>query len=245
MSPPLLLLPLTWERYGYSLEDARKTCAKTDLSYIWQLALMLISGEYEPEAAVSGVKPTFQSPFTFSFGLRKTVTDAYLSGVWARLSRHHPKRKAPVEGPEASVLCYESKHHCPFLPRVVLSNDAWRRLRAWVPSRYPSFLWRVHYPGLFRFRGVDLVPVSCEQNVRLCLVRVVRESVFASMPVHPKRCVVTLPIVVEVGPRAERYVLTEELCLAWATANAPGASLQEFQNEASPPKKRRLLLSST
>jgi hypothetical protein len=219
MFPPLLLLPTTWQRYGYTSEDVHLTYEKMDASYVWQVALLLMCGTYEPEAAAAGVRPTFQSPFAFNFISRKTVFDVF----FAEQQNYISQKSAPV-------LCLERPDHRPPLPKVWVTADVFERALRLVPERHPSFCWSPRYPQLFPYKDITLVPVEFDELHHLVyMVRVVKKSVYEALPVKPKLCVVTLPVWVYVGAdtsgnngtngtrhevlqKIETYVMTEEAC---------------------------------
>lgn len=200
MYPPLMLLPLTWKRYTYTMDDVHATYEKMDASYVWQIALMLLCGTYEPEAASAGVRPTFQSPFTFLFISRKTVFEVFVSSQNHSIALHTP-----------SVLCHERPDHKPMLPKVYVSHDVFNDALEHVPERPPSFCWCPLYPKKFAFKDIFLVPVEYDLAHQLVyMVRVVKKEMYDKMPVHPKPCVVTLPVVAHV--EGVEYVLLEEAC---------------------------------
>jgi hypothetical protein len=182
------------------MDDVHATYEKMDASYVWQIALMLLCGTYEPEAASAGVRPTFQSPFTFLFISRKTVFDVFVS------SQNHA---IALQSP--NVLCKERPDHKPLLPRVYVTREVFNDTLDHLPSRPPSFCWCPLYPKKFAFKDIFLVPVEHDPVHQLVyMVRVVKKHVYDTMPVHPKPCVVTLPVVAHVG--GEEHVLLEEAC---------------------------------
>lgn len=225
MNPPPLLLPPTWKRYQYTRNDVKTTYDKMDASFVWQMALMLMSGTYEPEAASAGVRHTFQSPFTFLFISRKTVMDAYLNQQQVFMTKS-----------TRSALAHDRPEHRPLLPRVWVSYMTFVRFDRYVPSRPPSFRWRVTFPELFTWRGVDYVPIARDRPY-LYMVRVVSETVFAKLPTSPRECVITRPVIVEVGlTNPQRYVLTDEACFVQAKLNEP-----DMEEENALPAIKKLL----
>ena len=209
--PPLMLMPDTWQRYGYTLEDVHSTYEKMDASYVWQIALMLLFGTYEPEAASAGVRPTFQSLFTFLFISRKTVFDVFVSTQGQHISKRI-----------GSVLCHERPDHKPTLPKVAVSSATFELARSMVPARHPSFMHRVTFRQSIPFKDIQLVPVEYDVAHNLVyMVRVVRRSVYDQIPVKPRECIVTLPVVVRID--SEEYILTEEACF-FASGNSVAAT---------------------
>jgi len=230
MYPPLMLMPTTWKRYGYTSEDVHTSYEKMDASYVWQIALMLLCGSYEPEAASAGVRPTFQSPFTFLFISRKTVFDVFISAQNAFIS--------PKAG---SVLCRERMDHKPPLPKVQISWKIFDQAKSLVPSRHPSFCWCADYPKLFPYKDIFLVPVEYDEAHQLLyMVRAVKKDVFDAIPVKPKVCIVTLPVVITV--KGVEYVLTEEACFFHAGPRPPEsrkvASIKSIVTGVVPTRKR-------
>lgn len=226
--PPPLLLPLTWERYGYTLEDVQQTYDKTDASYVWALSLLLLPEECELEAAGAGVRSTFQSLFSFLFISRKGIFDLFL--------RAHERYLSPST---PSVLCQERPDHKPLLPRVIVSGELFEWCRLRVPERPPSFAWVAHYEATVPYRDVWLVPIEHDTTHRLvCMNRVIKREVYEAIPVQPKSCVVTLPVVVSIGPERTEYVMVEEACF-FALQGSTQAKRKKKQK--TPPKKEARL----
>lgn len=200
MPLPLLLLPATWQRYGYNADDVQQTFDKIQNSaYVWQIALMTMMGKYEPEAKVGGIRSTFQSMFTFLFNNRKDVLDNLLN----------EHRDYISEGP--SVLCKQRPDHAPLLPLVDVPPHTFLRARSQVPKKPPSFCWEVTYPELYPWKDVFFVPVEYDEAHQLVyMVRVILQEVYDDMPIQPKDCCITKPVVVRCGQLA--FVLTEEAC---------------------------------
>lgn len=198
--PPLMLLPTTWKRYGYTMDDVVCTYDKIDSHLIWILALMLLCGQYEPESASAGVRPTFQSLFTFLFISRKTVFDVFISAQTQYISSK-----------PGSILCHERLDHKPLLPKVVVSPALFETVKSMVPVRHPSFCWVQHYNQLIPFKDISLIPVEYDEvNKLVYMVRIVTKQVYDAIEVKPKLCIVTLPIIIMVGN--QEYVLLEEAC---------------------------------
>jgi hypothetical protein len=204
MYPPLMLLPTTWQRYGYIADDVHVTYEKMDASYVWQIALMLLCGVYEPEAASAGVRPTFQSPYTFLFIARKSVFDAFVT-----------EQREFISDKSTSVLCVERTDHKPCLPKVSVTTQIFEEAKSMVPSRHPSFCWRPEYTKLFPFKDITLVPVEYDEVRKLVyMVRIVKKSVYDTLPIKPKLCIVTMPVSVMVADI--EYILTEEACFIYS-----------------------------
>lgn len=200
MYPPLMLLPTTWQRYGYTKEDVISTYDTMDASFVWQISLMLLCGTYEPEAASAGVRSTFQSPFTFLFISRKTVFDVFLS-----------TQQSFVDMSSNHVLCKERPDHKPLLPKIRIPKNVFDSLRNLIPERHPSFIWTVIYPSVYKFKDVEMVPVSYDNtNSLIYMCRVIRKSVYDDINVKPSKCVITLPSYVVI--KNEKYVMMEEAC---------------------------------
>ena len=219
--PPLMLIPITWQRYGYTLEDVHNTYDKIDASYVWAISLLLLASSYEPEAAGAGVRSTFQSLFTFLFISRKTVFDVFVSSQTAYISKSNQ-----------SILCHVRDDHKPLLPLVPVTSELFQRCKARVPIRAPSFCWVPHYSELVHFSDITLVPVEYDPvNSLVYMVRVVKKTVYDEIPVKPKVCIVTLPVSALIGPAKEEYILMEEAC--FFTVSSPELNHQ--------PKKSRTI----
>ncbi len=198
--PPLMLLPITWQRYGYTLEDVNENFGKVDASYVWALCLLLLASVYEPESSSAGVRSTFQSLFTFLFISRKTVFDIFISS-----------QSQYISSSSQSILCHERDDHKPLLPKVYVNKALFDRCRAQVPVRHPSFCWTPLYQELIPFKDIWLVPVEYDHvNDLVYMVRVVKKEVYDAIPVKPKLCVVTMPVIAEF--QQVEYVLLEEAC---------------------------------
>lgn len=206
--PPLMLMPKTWKRYNYTIEDVHNTYDKLDASYVWQLALMLLCGSYEPEAASAGVRPTFQSLFTFLFISRKAVFDVFIESQSAYISKR-----------VGSSLCHERTDHKPLLPKVLVESSLWSTCLSMVPPARPSFRRLTHYDHFVTYKDIELVPVEYDEEHQLVyMVRVVPLRLYESLPVKPRLCIVTLPVLVATHRRPEDfYVLLDEACF-WACA---------------------------
>lgn len=200
--PPLLLLPITWQRYGYTYDDVNKTYDKIDASFVWAISLLLLASVYEPESSSAGVRSTFQSLFTFLFISRKTVFDVFINSQSDYISKSGK-----------SILCVERDDHKPLLPKVYVSQEQYDTCKAAVPVRAPSFCWYPHYQELIQFKDIYLVPVEYDiLNQLVYMVRVVDKRVYDAIQVKPKECVVTLPVIATVGPDKVQYILLEEAC---------------------------------
>jgi len=209
MYPPLLFLPDTWKRYNYTVEDVKSTYVKMEASYVWQMALLFMTGTYEPESASAGVRSSFQSPFTFSFISRKTVFDMFLSAH----SDYVCKNGQPV-------LCRERPDHKPLLPKVMVDKPTFELAQWLVPAKPCSFLNKVKYEHAFNFKGVWLIPYAYDAQHKLVeMMRVVKKSVYDQLPTKPKHCVITLPFIAEApldGP-PEEVVIVEEGCFFYCS----------------------------
>jgi hypothetical protein len=210
--PPLMLLPVTWQRYEYTIQDIASTYDKIDSHLIWILALMLLCGQYEPEAASAGVRPTFQSLFTFLFISRKTIFDVFVAAHTSYIvSNNNPLVSVP------SILCHERPDHKPLLPKIMIESDSFRDIQNMVPNKHPSFCWVQKYEKAVPFKDIWLVPVEYDEYHKLIyMVRIVTKAVYEAITVKPKLCVVTLPIIVQIRkPNSQdyvEYVLLEEAC---------------------------------
>jgi hypothetical protein len=207
MFPQLMLMPQTWQRYGYTLEDIVTTYDKNEASYAWQLALVLLSGKYEPDAITAGVRPIFQSLFTFLFMSRKHVFDALTTAYQSHISTQ-----------PGSILCHERDDHKPLLPKVTVTPELFSKVKALVPLRMPSFCHSASYPCTIPFKDIHMVPLEFD-GCRVLMVRVVRKPVYDAIPVKPKACIVTLPVVVTVTASDgidEDYVMLDEACFFWS-----------------------------
>lgn len=198
--PPLMLMPATWRRYDYTVEDVHNTYEKVDASYMWQMALTLLCGVYEPEAVAAGIRPTFQSMFTFLFISRKNVFDALIERYAGYVSKK-----------SGSVLCHERPDHRPLLPKVTVPDIVFNACKFMVPSEHPSFRRITTYDRLVPYKDVFMVPVSFDEAHNLVyMMRVVPKAVYDSIPVLPRPCVVTMPWLARADNQL--YVMLEEAC---------------------------------
>lgn len=201
MYPPLMLLPHTWKRYNYTIEDVVSTFDRMDASFVWGISLMLLAGTYEPEAASAGVRSTFQSPFTFLFISRKTVFDVFLS------TQHDSIDKTS----NRSVLCRERSDHRPLIPKIDVGLEVFNQLLKIVPKRHPSFIWHPIYPFYHVFKDIMLIPISYDKTNNLIYMnRIIEEDTYNLIPIQPKTCLITLPIKVTIEHK--KYVVIEEAC---------------------------------
>lgn len=200
MRPPLHLLPKTWVRYNYTPKDVRSTFDKADASYVWQISMMFMCGQDSQEAVTTGVRSTFQSSFSFLFISRRTVFESFMA-----TQLHHVKKNT------TSVLCRERPDHRPLLPKVYVNETVFSELCKFVPSRHPSFRWVVRYHSSYRFKDIHLVPVQFDKtNTLIYMVRAIKKSTMDSIPFKPKKCLITMPTIVEID--GVPHVLTEEAC---------------------------------
>jgi len=228
--PPLLLLPVTWARYGYNMEDVQTTYDKIDASYVWAIALLMLASTYEPESSTAGVRSTFQSVFTFLFISRKTVFDVFITA-----------QQQHIAAGEGGILCHERDDHKPLLPKVSVTPELFEACRATVPPRAPSFCWAPIYSQVVPFKDIWLVPVEYDRIHQLVyMVRVIPKAKYDEIPVLPKPCVVTLPVIALVGETQQEYVLLEEACF-FTTQLASSSDRKRNANMeiTEPPKKRR------
>ena len=224
--PPIMLLPTTLKRYNCTVEDVHHIYEKMDASYVWQLALMLLCGQYEPEAASAGVRPTFQSVFTFLFISRKTVFDVFINSQISHLANRI-----------GSVLAHERTDHKPTLPKVPVSTEIFELAKTMVPSKHPSFCTMVDYNQMICFKDIFLVPVEYDSVYELVyMVRVVRKEVYDAIPIKPKECIVTLPVLVNI--ERSLFVLTEEACFFSKDTNTSGKRKNESNKTEKPLRKR-------
>jgi hypothetical protein len=217
--PPLMLLPVTWQRYEYTIQDIASTYDKIDSHLIWILALMLLCGQYEPEAASAGIRPTFQSLFTFLFISRKTIFDVFLAAHTSFIVNNNDNNNnnSHHQSSPLSILCHERPDHKPLLPKVMIDSERFREIQEMVPNKHPSFCWVQKYEQAIPFKDIWLVPVEYDEYHKLIyMVRIVKKTVYDAIPVKPKLCVVTLPIIVQIRqPASDQYVdyvLLEEAC---------------------------------
>jgi hypothetical protein len=204
MQPPLMLIPATWDRYNYTIEDIMTSYDKMDASYVWQLTLLLLNGIYETESSSTGVKSTFQSLFSFLFISRKTMLDILLQYI------------KPAQIFTDSILCTEKKEHRPLLPKVCVPQDYFYKLVHLVPKRSPSYQWVVVYPYAYSFKDILLVPISFDGDLNLIyMARIISKTVYESWPLKRKPCVITLPtyiIIREKSKEDKEYVMMDEAC---------------------------------
>lgn len=231
MYPPLMMTPLTWQRYNYTREDVLTTYSKMDAAYVWQMALMLLCGHCEPEAASAGVRHTYQSLFSFLFIARKSILDTFINTYkeYLTIPDQHQQDDEKKEtntnntnnnnnnhaSHHQSCLCHERSDHIPRLPKVQVHANFFEKAKQLIPERHPSFCWRPHYPCSFDYKDIEMIPVEYDpQNNLILMSRIVKEHVVQSMKVKPKHCVVTMPVNVLVNH--EKYVMLEESCFIYA-----------------------------
>lgn len=207
--PPLMLSPVSWQRYEYTVEDVHNTYEKMDASYMWQLALMFLTGQSERrqmelESASTGIRSTFQSLFSFLFIFKKSVFDMLLDCHTGCISKRL-----------GSSLCYERTDHKPLLPKIQVPEAEYRELISMVPDHAPSFRRITHYPKFIRFKDVFLVPVEHDSVHELVLMhRVVSKQVYDAIPTKPKPCAVTLEVLVTSREFSanQQFVMVDEAC---------------------------------
>ncbi len=206
MQPPLMLLPTTWNRYNYTMEDIMTSYDKMDASYVWQISLLLLNGLYETESSSTGVKSTFQSLFSFLFISRKTMLDILLQYI------------KPIHLYTDSILCVEKKEHRPLLPKVCIPQEDFYKLMHLVPKRPPSFQWTVIYPYSYSFKDILLVPIKFDIDFNLIyMTRIISKEIYESWPIKRKPCVITLPIYIVI--RDKEYVMLDEACFFCIESN--------------------------
>ena len=226
--PPLMLLPITWARYGYTMDDVHTTYDKIDASYVWAISLLLLASTYEPESSSAGVRSTFQSLFTFLFISRKTIFDVFISSQNDFISKS-----------TKSILCHERTDHKPLLPKVAVTAELFNECKQAIPKRPPSFCWTPFYAATIPFQDIQVIPVEYDQiNGLVYMVRVVEKSVYDAIEVKPKLCVVTLPVVVLIGDEQKEYVLLEEACFFYVEKRAP-AEEEQYRKKSKRPKSKR------
>lgn len=224
--PPLFLLPSTWARYEYNMQDIYDTYSKMDSSHVWMLSL-LYQGEYtRPDVHCVGVRASFEHLFKFVFISRRNTFESFLKDLSVTTGLDETHRP--------SILCQERPDHKPLLPLVSTTLEVVRQMAAMAPERRPSFCYQVHYPRLHQFKDIWLAPLEYDPVHELVyMVRAVPKVLYDDMPVLPKPCPVTLPVVILVGPEREPFVLLEEAC--FLTAKQPVAYLK---SNRPPPAKR-------
>jgi hypothetical protein len=171
-----------------------------DTSYVWQLSLFMLPGEYDTDGSSAGVRATFQSPYTFLFISRKTVFNAFVQ-----------YQEDYIKDNVNSVLCAERPDHKPLLPKVKVSSELFDRCKSLVPLRTPTCLNQTAYATLIPFQDILLAPVEYDHAHKLMyMVRVIRKTAYDASPVKPKYCVVTMPVTLSCNN--VEYVFTEEAC---------------------------------
>lgn len=202
MYPPLMLSPVAWKRYEYTVEDVHNTYEKLDASYMWQLALMLLCGQNEIESVSTGIRFTFQSLFTFLTISRKSVFSALIDSQSAYICKR-----------QGSSLCAERPDHKPLLPKVQVTQDVYDRCCFMVPEHAPSFRRVTIYDQFVPFKDILLVPVEHDKGNELILMhRVISKATYDSIPVKPRRCPVTMEIYVKSKSGSHDYVMLDEAC---------------------------------
>jgi hypothetical protein len=237
MFPPLFLLPQTWKRYNYSLQDILTTCKCMNASYFWQLFVMTTRGKHEPESSAARIESSFKSLFSFNFKFR-TVVDDYIKHHSSWISNYEDQQKTILKKETnhyPSVLCKEFNDHKPYLPKIPLSLTEFNSLKNLLPVREPSFLWVGTYAKYYTFKDIKLIPVKfCKKRKCLYLVRIITEKKYNSMPCKPKHCAITEMAVVIIDNI--RYVLLEEACFGIVKKKREYESEISFINN----KKKRI-----
>lgn len=236
------LSPHTWSRYSYTKEDVLhmfegKHKCKLDPIYLIQMVLIVLFASTEAEALAAGVKATPMSPFCFVLG-----NNSSRKPLWDALWRLFPNC---VRSSGPSALCHIRDDHKPLLPLVPVTSADWLAARKLVPERPPSLTWTVHYDTVAIVQDITYIPYECDHVHQLIeMVRVVPQTLYESLPVRPKLCMVTVPLTVTVGSQREVYVMVEEACF-WQITRQKGVSViwkrPEPQNEKPATRKRRRL----
>jgi hypothetical protein len=228
--PPLMLLPRTWRRYGYSKSDVYEVFSHLDAAYTWQLALMLLPPEQAPEMSLTGVRATFRSPYSFTFVANRRLVAAMIERVQAT-------KKNAFKAQTTSVLCHERSDHRPFLPKVHVSQCVFDALATQVPARRPSFCWTPVYGESYRFKDIHLVPLALEGPLIL-MGRVVERTAFERLGVSVHSSVVSMPVYVRVGK--VEHVLTEECCFFLTCHKNRGVPTPNALNAPAAQKKTKV-----
>jgi hypothetical protein len=195
--PPQHLLPSVWSRYAYSSSDIHETFNSLNASYVWQLAVVLLSHAHEPESVDTAVRATFKSAFNFTFVSKRTLIDA----LW--------RECAPLAAARVSILCRERPDHKPLLPKLTVTHATFDGLLALVAPRRPSFCWAPVYLRFYTYQTIEAIPLEHDPVHNLLLMaRVVPRVVVDTLPVSLPLCAVNLPVYVWRG--AAEYVVTEE-----------------------------------
>lgn len=199
-----------WKRYGYSLDDVRKTCKPFRSCLLW---LVAISNRIQLEA--SAVKASNAVEYIMVWGAKsnaiKTIIDKYIPRVY-------PEIKDVTE----NVLCCTIKEHKPFLPIVDLENffkhsphgiSLLQDCLDMLPSKEDLSLAELSIPRVFVWKDIQFVPRRKESsNKFLCCVRVLPESVFIKEIHGEPTCIALKPQAVVLSS-GDRYCLTEEAFL--------------------------------
>lgn len=199
-----------WLRYGYSMDDVKRTCKPFRSCLLW---LVAISNRIQLEA--SAVKASNAVEYVMVWGAKsnaiKTIQDKYIPRVYPQ-----------IKDVKESVLCCTIKEHKPCLPVVSLesiaqhSNLGLGTLQACLdrlPSKEDLSLAQLPIAQVFSWKDIEFVPRRKEANGKfLCCVRVLPERVFTAEIHGEPTCIALKPQVV-VLPTGTRYCLTEEAFL--------------------------------
>jgi hypothetical protein len=197
---PTLLLPRTWDRFGYSEEDVRRTFEAMDPWYTWVTSFVL-----DPDFCFTRLgthsRPSFSSIYQFSFIADQTLVD--------RLLDLYPRNSTEP------ILCLERSDHVPPIPVVQSGVDRFRQVQAALPDLTPQFdSAPARYAAAFEFKGAQFVPVSSDET-GILMVRVVSKQEYENFQFE--KTLVTLPVTVHVADEVcilheEAFFLTSRSC---------------------------------
>ncbi len=201
--PPMMALPSTWRRYGYTAKDVETTVIsmrRPDPSHLWALSLALMPWECDLSSLSSGVRPTFSNLFGFLFVSCKTLIQKFIQTQTVDLNENTD-----------SVLCKERPDHKPLLPKVSVPESHFHRLINEIPAKPPTFLQVTRYPYAYRYKDILMVPVEFDQeNNLIYMVRIIAEKVYQTIPVLAPVCAATAPVKLVI--QEDMFVLLDEAC---------------------------------
>jgi hypothetical protein len=229
--PPPMLCPVTWKRYDYTVDDAFRLFDKVDVSYVWQLVLVLMEPQWaDHDSLTSAIRSTFQSMFQFLFISRRSLITAYVE-------YHKPDWLKASSAVRTSNVCLQRSDHKPCLPKVQVQCMEWQYWVNHTPAKPPTFQTPTRYPKAFEWRDVMMVPLEYDPNLHLVnMMRVISKTIYDSIPVLPKRTVVTLPILILLDSHPnETFVLIHEGCWLHPTVQQPLPKPSNKRKRAHPP----------
>lgn len=199
MTPPLLLLPETWERHGYTLQDVLHSFESLNPVFVWNIALLYLHDKLTIELLAKHIFP--RASETPRFTHRRALVETLVTETSPQtLLRNR------------SILCRSVKNHTPLLPQHEVDANTFEYLRHATPSEPPALDSRTRYSACHRFNGVLFLPTEHKVSTNtLILNRVMRLHKFKANPYKSQELFCNQRVVVCVNGCL--YVLLDEACV--------------------------------